>query len=82
MSKCKKGYGEHDFSVINSNTGIKSCCNCGRKEIDKRRKLELVIEERFGGQFTYGNIGMRHQEEEETFYLKKGDRVYIERRKK
>ena len=47
-----------------------------------RKNLELIIEEKFGGQFTYGNMGMRHSEEEETFYLDKGDKVYIERKKK
>ena len=46
----------------------------------KAGKKELIIEEHFGGQFIYSNRGMRHQEEEETFYLKKGDRVYIKRK--
>jgi hypothetical protein len=45
-----------------------------------RNKKELIIEEHFGGQLRYANKGMRHEEEEETFYLKKGDKVYIERK--
>ena len=50
-----------------------------RKGEMRNYKRELVIEEHFGGQFTYGNSGMRHQEEEETHYLNKGDKVYIYR---
>ena len=43
-----------------------------------KRKKSLVIESRFEGQIVYSNSGMRHSEEEETYYLKKGDKVYIE----
>jgi len=29
--KCKKGYGEHDFCVINTHRKNKiTCCNCGK----------------------------------------------------
>lgn len=51
-------------------------------KVKKLPKRELVIEEHFGGQFTYSNSGMRHEEEELTYYLEKGDKVYIERKKK
>jgi hypothetical protein len=30
--KCKKGYGEHDYCVINSNTKKTTCCNCGKEK--------------------------------------------------
>lgn len=39
----------------------------------------LIIEEEWGGAITYRCKGMRHADEEETFFLKKGDKVYIER---
>jgi len=45
-------------------------------------KKELVIDEYFGGQIVYGCMGMRHKEEEEVYYLDKGDKVYIYRKLK
>ena len=46
-----------------------------------KKRLELLIEEKFGGQITYSCKGMRHRDEEETYYLEKGDKLYIKRRK-
>ena len=40
---------------------------------------EVIVEEYFDGKLRYSNSGMRHEDEVETFYLKKGDRVIIER---
>ena len=33
FKKCKRGYGYHDFCVINTNTNKISCCNCGLEKI-------------------------------------------------
>ena len=43
---------------------------------------ELIITEHFGGQIRHSNIGMRSEDEVETYYLEKGDKIYIERKKK
>lgn len=32
LEECKKGYGGHDFCVVNSNTGIINCGNCGKEK--------------------------------------------------
>jgi len=44
----------------------------------KERK-ELIIEEHFGGKIEYSCVGMRHADEIETYYLEKGDKVFIQR---
>ena len=41
---------------------------------------ETIIEECFGGQLRYANKGMLHGEEEEIFFLNKGDKVIIVRK--
>ena len=43
-------------------------------------KRETIIEEKFGGKLVYSNKGMRHQDEEESFILEKGDKVIIIRK--
>jgi len=43
------------------------------------KKKQLIIDESNSGRIVYSNVDMRHQAEEEIFYLKKGDKVYIER---
>lgn len=48
----------------------------------KKKKMELIVEEQFGGTIVYSNRGMRHKDEEETYYLEKGDKVYIQRKER
>jgi len=43
---------------------------------------EIIIEEHFGGKIEYSCMGMRSDEEIETFYLEKGDKVFIQRAKR
>lgn len=31
--KCKKGYGEHNYCIINTKTGKMTCCNCGQEKL-------------------------------------------------
>ena len=45
-----------------------------------KTKIEMVVDGKFSGSLNYGNSGMRHADEEETFYLDKGDTVYIHRK--
>lgn len=42
------------------------------------KNLKLIIEEKYSGRIGYSCLGIRHRDEEETFYLEKGDKVYIE----
>jgi len=64
------------FKTICDNLGVNGVeCDIDYKETHQ----ELLIEEIFGGGITYGNVGMKHSEEEEHFELKKGDKLYIKR---
>jgi hypothetical protein len=42
------------------------------------KKKKLIITEHFQGKLVYSNTGMRHIDEEEIYYLEKGDKVYVE----
>lgn len=41
--KCKKGYGEHDYSVVNSITKTVNCVNCGNAKMSEDKTVELML---------------------------------------
>jgi len=64
---CKSGYGEHDFCVINTDTGVRTCCNCGKEKQKSKwiKEFETTL-----GNLNYYDEGVTLEEQgKEVFYL-------------
>ena len=43
--KCKKGYGEHDYSVVNNITKTINCVNCGKARMSEDKTLYEILDD-------------------------------------